>query len=117
MLLSAIIFLPLDGVLREYDKLKTELKSIYKEKGKQAMFRAKCRWIEKGERLPKYFFNLEKRNDSKKTISELHLQDDSITRNETVILEQIENYYSNLCISHLTFSETAMTHSLTMLNP
>ena len=24
------------------------------------MFRAKCRWIENGERLTKFFFNLEK---------------------------------------------------------
>jgi len=30
---------PIDGVLREYDKLKTELQSIYEEKGKQAIFR------------------------------------------------------------------------------
>ena len=97
----------IDGVLREYDGLKTELKSIYEEKGKQAMFRAKCRWIEKGERPTKYFFNLEKSNYNKKTISELRLQDDSITRNETVILEQIEDYYRNLYTSDLTFSETA----------
>ena len=57
------------------------------------MFRAKCRWIENGERPTKYFFNLEKSNYNKNTISELRLQEDSITRNETVILEQIENYY------------------------
>ena len=97
----------IDGVLREYDGLKTELKSIYEEKGKQAMFRAKCRWIENGERPTKYFFNLEKSNYNKKTISELRLQDDSTTRNEAVILEQIENYYRNLYTSDLTFSETA----------
>ena len=98
----------IDGVLREYDELKTELKSIYEEKlGKQAMFRAKCCWIENGERPTKYFFNLEKINFNKKTTSELRLQDDSITRNETVILEQIENYYSSLYTSNLTFSETA----------
>ena len=97
----------IDGVLREYDGLKTELKSIYEEKGKQTMFRAKCRWIENGERPTKYFFNLEKSNYNKKTISELWLHDDSTTRNETVILEQIENYYRNLYTSDLTFSETA----------
>ena len=97
----------IDGVLREYDGLKTELKSIYEEKGKQTMFRAKCRWIENGERPTKYFFNLEKSNYNKKTISELRLHDDSTTRNETVILEQIENYYRNLYTSDLTFSETA----------
>ena len=102
------IFFPyIDGVLREYDELKTELKLIYEEKGKQAMFRAKCRWIENGERPTKYFFNLEKSNYNKKTISELRLQDDSITRSESVILEQIENYYSSLYTSNLTFSETA----------
>ena len=71
------------------------------------MFWAKCRWIENGKRPRKYFFNLEKSNYSKKTISELRLQDDSITRNETVILEQIENYYRNLYTSDITFSETA----------
>jgi len=54
------------GVLREYDGLKTEFSSIYEEKGKQAMFRAKCRWIENGERPTKYFFNLEKSNYNKK---------------------------------------------------
>ena len=50
----------IDGVLREYHELKTELQSIYEEKGKQAIFRAKCRWVENGERPTKYFFNLEK---------------------------------------------------------
>ena len=69
----------IDGVLREYDELKTELQSIYEEKGKQAMFRAKCRWVENGECPTKYFFNLEKRNYKKKTIGEIRLQDDSIT--------------------------------------
>ena len=50
----------IDGILREYDRLKSELKSIYEEKGKQAIFRAKSRWIENGERPTRYFFNLEK---------------------------------------------------------
>ena len=71
------------------------------------MFRAKSRWIENGERPTKYFFNLEKSNYNKKTISELRGQDDSITRNETAIQEQIENYYRNLFTSELTFSEAA----------
>ena len=53
------------------------------------------------------FLILKKVITTKKTISELRLQDDSITRNETVILEQIENYYSSLYTSNLTFSETA----------
>jgi len=38
------------------------------------MLRAKCGWVENGERLTKYFFNLEKRNyNNKKTVTELRL--------------------------------------------
>ena len=94
----------IDGVLREYDELKTELQSIYEEKGKQAIFRAKCRWVENGERPTKYFFNLEKRNYNKKTISELRLQDNSTTNNRNVILDQIETYFKNLYTSDYTYS-------------
>ena len=56
----------IDSVLQKYENLKTELRSIYEDRGKQAMFRSKCRWIENGERPTKYFFNLEKRNFNKK---------------------------------------------------
>ena len=52
-------------------------------------------------------FLILKKQLQQKTISELRLQDDSITRNETVTLEQIENCYSSLYTSNLTFSETA----------
>ena len=86
-------------MLQEYDNLKTELRSINEDKGKQAMFRRKCRWVENGERPTKYFFNLEKRNCNKKTIGELRLQDDSITNDEKSILNHIEAYYKDLITS------------------
>ena len=73
------------GVLQEYVQLKAELKSIY-------------------ERPTKYFFNLEKRNYNKKTISELRFQDESTTNNANVILDQIETFYKNLYASEGTFS-------------
>ena len=82
----------IDETLQEYENLKSELKLIYEEKGKQAMFRAKCRWVENGEKPTKYFFNLEERNYNKKTISELRLQDESTTNNGNVILDQIESF-------------------------
>ena len=89
------------GVMQEYDQLKTELKSIYEEKGKQAMSRAKSRWVENGERPTKYFFNMEKLN--KKTISELRLQDKSTKNNAN----QIETFYKNLYTSEAIFSDEA----------
>jgi len=101
----------IDDVLREYDELKTELQSIYEEKGKQAMFQAKCRCVENGEGPTKNFFNLEKRNYKKKTISEVRLQDDSTTNDGNVILDQIETYYKiyiHLIVPFLTKNVTLL---------
>ena len=86
-------------ILNEYEDLKMELQSIYEEKGRAAIFRSKCRWVKKGERPTKYFFNLEKRNYNRKTITELRTESETVTNNESQILEAIENYYSELYAS------------------
>ena len=52
-----------------------------------------------GERPTKYFFNLEKRNYIKKTITELRMEDETIIKNEAQILDAIENYFNNLYTS------------------
>ena len=71
------------------------------------MFRAKCRWVENGERPTKYFFNLEKRNYDKKTTGELRLPDDSIINDEKLSLNHIEEYYKDLLKFQNTFSNDA----------
>ena len=86
-------------ILKEYEDLKTELQSIYEEKGRAAILRSKCRWVERGERPTKYFFNLEKRNYNRKTISELRIEGETTTNNESQILEAIEKYYNELYTS------------------
>ena len=65
--------------------VKAELQSI-----------SKCRWVEEGERPTKYFFNLEKKNYNKKTITELHGEDGTTIKNERQILDSIKEYYSQL---------------------
>ena len=75
----------LDEELKQYDSLKKELQQIYKNKGEAAKFRSKCMWTEKGERPTKYFFNLEKRNYSRKVISELEDDEGEITKEEEQI--------------------------------
>ena len=71
------------------------------------MFRAKCRWVENGERPIKYVFNLEKRNYNKKTIRELRLYDESITnnKNELEILDHIGTFCKKLYTSEGVFSD------------
>ena len=54
-------------IIAEYESLKKELHELYEQKGRGAIFRSKVRWIEKGEKPTKYFFNLEKKNYEKKS--------------------------------------------------
>ena len=65
----------------------------------------KCRWVDKGERPNKYFFNLEKRNYNKKAISELQADNDEIVKEEDQILETIEKFYEDLYSSKITVSQ------------
>ena len=94
-----------DHELKQYDNLKKELQGLYEAKGEAARFRAKCLWIEKGERPTKYFFDLEKRNYNRKVISELEDEDGEIIENEKQILLEIERYYRNLYTSKINVTE------------
>ncbi|KAL9955689.1 hypothetical protein ACROYT_G037047 [Oculina patagonica] len=97
----------IENTLNEYDNLKTEFQSIYEEKGRAAIFRSKCRWVEKGERPTKYFFNLEKRNYNRKTITELQTSDNVTIKEEVKILQQIEKFYEDLYSSKTTVTQEA----------
>ena len=46
------------NVLVEYEAAKEELKKIYENRGKEAIFRSKAKWLEQGEKPTKYFFQL-----------------------------------------------------------
>ncbi|KAL9959075.1 hypothetical protein ACROYT_G036156 [Oculina patagonica] len=97
----------IDNSLTEYDKLKSEYQSIYEEKGRAAIFRSKCKWVEKGERPTKYFFNLEKQNYNRKTITELQTSDNVTIKEEVQILQQIEEFYEDLYSSKITVTQEA----------
>jgi len=44
------------NIFVEYEAAKEELKKIYEQKGKEAIFRSKVKWLEQGEKPTKYFF-------------------------------------------------------------
>ena len=65
----------------------------------------KCRWIEKGEKPTKYFFNLEKRNYDRKTIHEIRSEDGEEIREEKEILKAIHAFYEDLYSSKTITSQ------------
>lgn len=92
----------INDTLKQYDDLKKELQQHYDNKGKAAIFRSKCRWVEEGEKATKYFFNLEKRNYNRKTINEIKLDNEETTTDEKQILSMIKMYYDDLYNSTTT---------------
>ena len=56
MICSSRNLVNIDGILKQYDDLKKEFHYQYESKGKAAIFRSKCRWVEEGEKATKYFF-------------------------------------------------------------
>ena len=89
----------------ELKKLKKELQHWYDQKGEGAIFRSKLRWTEHGKKPTKYFFNLEAKNFTQKTIVELKISENKTVINDGEILKQIENFYRDLYTSQFSGSE------------
>ena len=66
-----------------------------KEKVRGVIIRARARWYEHGEKSSKYFLNLEKRNQVKKHIRKLQIND-YLTSNPSAILWEAKRFYMNL---------------------
>ncbi len=87
---------------------KNELEMIIAEKTKGAMIRSRMRWVEEGEKSTKFFFNLEKRNYTNKTIAQLRKHDNSIITNQNEILEEQRFFYDKLFRStYVNFENTS----------
>ena len=93
-----------------YEDAKNELKEINDCKGKEAIFRSKMRWIEKGEKPTKYFFNLEKLNYEKKVITQLKDETGKIISDLNLINKEIEDFYCDLLTSKLSQSQQTEFH-------
>ena len=82
-----------------HDQIKTIQKDIddlltYQTKGD--MLRAKCTWLESGEKTTKYFLNLERNKAKSRVIRALKDTDGDIIDNPNSINKEIEKYYRKL---------------------
>jgi len=83
-------------ILCELNSTKTRLNKISAHRTRGTILRSRARWHEEGERNSKYFYNLEKRNYSKKVVTKLKLNDGSFTTNQLDNLNQEKEFYQNL---------------------
>ena len=68
--------------------------------------RCKAQYYEEGEKNTKYFLNLERRENIKKTMNKLQKSDGTFTTNQKEILEGHAKLYSNLYKSKSTINKS-----------
>jgi exonuclease III len=80
----------------EYFTMKAEWQAYQNSKTAGARLRSKARWVEEGEKNTKYFLNLEKHNQEKKTISSIINSQDQILNAPKDIMDEITGFYKKL---------------------
>ena len=75
---------------------KQDIEELLEEKARGAMFRAKVRWQEYGERTTKFFFNLEKARYNAKVCNKIIQPDGSLVTDSKEVKELQRNFYQDV---------------------
>ena len=70
-----------------------EYDSIYEQIAKGAIIQSKATWYERGEKSNKFFLNLETHKKAKSSVRKV-FDDNGVPKK---VLQEIQNFYSNLC--------------------
>ena len=98
---------------RENEGLKTnekELQDLRKKEMEGMLIRSRARWIGEGEKVSKYFCNLEKRHYTSNIIRKIEKQDGTIVTEQDDIVKETKYFYDHLYkqeeqISDVNFEE------------
>ena len=82
--------------LAEYYSVKKEGEDLYSEKTQGSILRSKAKYVEEGEKISKYFLNMEKRNYNNKYMKTIVNSDGLTVNNLPKILEEQVNFFSNI---------------------
>ena len=85
-----------DVLIKEINRINTELEDIEDEEIKSIIFRSKAKWVREGERNSKYFFALEKKKYLSKSMSSLLKESGELITNQAQILDEQAKFYKKL---------------------
>ena len=77
-------------------KTQSDLNCFVEIIAKGAVIQSRARWMELGEKIDRYFLNLEKWHHSIKPINSLQNKQDIFIHNQKMILNELANYFENL---------------------
>ena len=87
-------------ICMEIDDLEKKLNGILDQETAGLIVRSRIKWAEHGEKSSKYFCNLEKQNNEKKTIHQVRLNNGNIEVNPDKILQEVGSYFESLYSSN-----------------
>ena len=88
-----------NGTRADYTRLvelNSALINLRKTELDGAFIRSRADWLDHGEKPSKYFLNLENKNRVNKNINEIKKEDDTIIRDQDMILKELKNFYETL---------------------
>lgn len=78
------------------ENLKVQLQEIREHKIQGIAVRSRARWIDQGEKVNKYFCNMENRNFLDKLIPFLETDDKGVISDQESILKEVKQFYTDL---------------------
>lgn len=82
--------------LRIIEEKQTRLQAIREKRMEGVLLRSRARYIAEGEKITKYFCNMEKRNFVSKTMSRLVNQEGNVLTKNEDITQEVKLFYENL---------------------
>ena len=76
--------------------LTKDLEELYSQRTKGAMLRSSSEWFDGGEKVTKYFFNMERLKAKRKTITKLYDKNGILTSDHKRVQQIIESFYTKL---------------------
>ena len=99
------------------EKTEADLEELVSEKVKGCIFRSKCRWIHEGEKMSKYFMNLEKSRAGAKSMTILITEgNEKIYDSRKIVSEQARFYEKlyttdpNISIDYVNHEDVTITN-------
>ena len=80
----------------ELEELKDQLRTLRNSKIQGMIIRSRVKWLHEGERVSKYFCNLENRNFVEKSMGFLEKENGIVLFEQKEILEEVKWFYEDL---------------------
>jgi exonuclease III/uncharacterized protein (UPF0305 family) len=77
-------------------ELKSQLQSIREQRMQGVLLRSRARWVAEGEKVTKYFCNLEKRHYISKTMSKLINREGKVLNEQKEVEKEVNDFYESL---------------------